>query len=499
MTYLKWTGTAVCTAALMTGTTALADVTAQDVWDQWQDSMSTMGDGAVSVSSESYENGILTVSDVSLDFSDDMSTVTVDMGDLVFEEQGDGTVSIAMADSYPVSITSDEETVNLTVVQSGVDLIAGGTPDAMSYDLTADQYAIILDSIEGSTPAPEGDLRVAMNNVTGTYAVSGDDLRDMSYDLSIDSVDLLADLTEAETDTTVLMSGKINSLLVDANVTMPPDADFENAPDEAFAQGLAMAANYSIEGSGYIFDITETGQSTSGTISTGESMVDVSLDSDAMLYDVNVNGVQMQIETPDLPFPVDVSLADYGILIDMPLASTEEARDFALGLNLSELTVNEEVWSMIDPAGQLDHGPATVALDLTGEGKLFFDLMDPEQQQAAAMAGMPGELNTLTLENLLISAVGANVTGSGGFTFDNTDLQTIPGVPRPEGSVTIDISGANTLIDNLVAMGLLPDDQAMMGRMMMGMFARSTGDDQLQSVIEVNEQGHVLANGQRLQ
>lgn len=499
MTYLNWTRTAVCTAALMTGTTALADVTAQDVWDQWQDSMSTMGDGAVSVGSESYENGILTVSDVSLDFSDDMSTVTVDMGDLVFEEQGDGTVSIAMADSYPVSITSDEETVNLTVVQSGVDLIAGGTPDAMSYDLTADQYAIILDSIEGSTPAPEGDLRVAMNNVTGTYAVSGDDLRDMSYDLSIDSVDLLADLTEAETDTTVLMSGKINSLLVDANVTMPPDADFENAPDDAFAQGLAMAADYSIEGSDYIFDITETGQSTSGTISTGESMVDVSLDSDAMLYDVNVNGVQMQIETPDLPFPVDVSLADYGILIDMPLASTEEARDFALGLNLSELTVNEEVWSMIDPAGQLDHGPATVALDLTGEGKLFFDLMDPEQQQAAAMAGMPGELNTLTLENLLISAVGANVTGSGGFTFDNTDLQTIPGVPRPEGSVTIDISGANTLIDNLVAMGLLPDDQAMMGRMMMGMFARSTGDDQLQSVIEVNEQGHVLANGQRLQ
>ncbi len=499
MTYLKWTGTAVCTAALMTGTAALADVTAQDVWDQWQDSMMMMGDGAVSVGSESYENGVLTVSDVSLDFSDDMSTVTVDMGDLVFEEQGDGTVSIVMADSYPVSITSEEETVNLTVVQSGVDLIAGGTPDAMSYDLTADQYAIILDSIEGSTPAPEGDLRVAMNNVTGTYAVSGDDLRDMSYDLSVDSVDLLADLTEAETDTTVLMSGKINSLLVNANVTMPPDADFENAPEDAFAQGLAMAANYSIDGSDYIFDITESGQSTSGTVSTGESMVDVALDSDAVLYDVNVNSVQMQVETPDLPFAVDVSLADYGILIDMPLASTEEAQNFALGLNLSELTVNEEVWAMIDPAGQLDHGPATVALDLTGEGKLFFDLMDPEQQQAAAMAGMPGELNTLTLENLLISAVGANVTGSGGFTFDNTDLQTIPGVPRPEGSVTIDISGANTLIDNLVAMGLLPDDQAMMGRMMMGMFARSTGDDQLQSVIEVNEQGHVLANGQRLQ
>jgi hypothetical protein len=86
MTYLNWTRTAVCTAALMTGTTALADVTAQDVWDQWKDSMMMMGDGAVNIGSESYENGILTVSGVSLDFSDDMSTFSAEIGDLVFEE-----------------------------------------------------------------------------------------------------------------------------------------------------------------------------------------------------------------------------------------------------------------------------------------------------------------------------------------------------------------------------------------------------------------------------
>jgi hypothetical protein len=35
-------------------------------------------------------------------------------------------------------------------------------------------------------------------------------------------------------------------------------------------------------------------------------------------------------------------------------------------------------------------------------------------------------------------------------------------------------------------------------RMMMGLFAVPAGDDVLTSVIEVNEQGHVLANGQRL-
>ena len=51
----------------------------------------------------------------------------------------------------------------------------------------------------------------------------------------------------------------------------------------------------------------------------------------------------------------------------------------------------------------------------------------------------------------------------------------------------------------LIAMGVLPEDQAMMGRMMMGMFARTVGEDQLSTTIEVNSEGHVLANGQRIQ
>jgi hypothetical protein len=38
-----------------------------------------------------------------------------------------------------------------------------------------------------------------------------------------------------------------------------------------------------------------------------------------------------------------------------------------------------------------------------------------------------------------------------------------------------------------------------MGRLMMGMFARTTGDDQLRTTVEVNDQGHLIVNGQRMQ
>ena len=48
-------------------------------------------------------------------------------------------------------------------------------------------------------------------------------------------------------------------------------------------------------------------------------------------------------------------------------------------------------------------------------------------------------------------------------------------------------------------MGLLPEDQAMGARMMMGMFAvTGQGEDTLTSKIEVTGDGQVKANGQRL-
>ena len=93
----------------------------------------------------------------------------------------------------------------------------------------------------------------------------------------------------------------------------------------------------------------------------------------------------------------------------------------------------------------------------------------------------------------------ARLSGAGSFTFDNTDMVTFNGVPRPEGALDLRLEGANALLDKLVAMGLLPQEQAMGARMMMGLFGVPEGDDTLTSKIEVNAEGHLLANGQRLQ
>lgn len=74
------------------------------------------------------------------------------------------------------------------------------------------------------------------------------------------------------------------------------------------------------------------------------------------------------------------------------------------------------------------------------------------------------------------------------------------GVPQPVGGIDLTLVGGNALIDKLVAVGLVPEQQAMGARMMLGLLA-VPGDtpDTLNSKIEINEMGHILANGQRIQ
>ena len=113
---------------------------------------------------------------------------------------------------------------------------------------------------------------------------------------------------------------------------------------------------------------------------------------------------------------------------------------------------------------------------------------------------MPGSIESLNLNALTLRAIGAEVLGTGAFTFYMNDMTTIPGMPKPEGNLDISIKGANGVLDALGQMGLIPQDQLMGVRMMMGMFTQP-GDapDSLKTQVEVNADGHVMVNGVRMQ
>jgi hypothetical protein len=168
-------------------------------------------------------------------------------------------------------------------------------------------------------------------------------------------------------------------------------------------------------------------------------------------------------------------------------------------LNLTDFTMSDVLWSIFDPAGNLPRDPATIALDTTGTAKVLLNIFDPEQAAALEEEGeVPAELHSLKINELLVSMVGARLTGDGDFTLDNENLDEF-GMPIPTGVANLQLVGANALIDKLIGMGLMSDNDALGARMMMGMMA-VPGDepDTLNSTIEFTEDGQIKANGQRI-
>ena len=504
MTYTTPLRSAVCVAALFIGGTAHADVTAEQVWDNWQEQMSLYGENGISVGGETVDGDTLTVSDIVIAMDDGLTAVEMNMGDLVFTEQGDGTVAVTMAESYPMVITGEDGVVvTINVMTEGQEMIVSGEADALNYDVTADSYTISLQDIVDGDLTYTGDAQLTMNDMAGTYTSkdTGDDLMDLVYDISVGSVDILVDFEiPGGAGEYVTASGKIENIAMDADFTVPTDLDFAelDSPDAEFPTGLALSGSYTVESAAYVFDINADGDQAAGSASSGDTALEFVFNNKEVGYSVGSNDLSINITAAAMPFPVEIGLEEYGVGFQAPLGTTDDFTDFGMNVDLVGLSINDTIWDLVDGGQVLPRTPATVQLAIAGKAKALVDFLDPSQADALAGMDMPYELESMTLETLNVDAVGTTITGAGDFTFDNSDLETFDGLPRPEGEASIQVNGLNQLLDNLVAMGLVPEDQIMGGRMMMGMFARSTGDDQLETTLEVNDEGHVLVNGQRM-
>jgi hypothetical protein len=154
---------------------------------------------------------------------------------------------------------------------------------------------------------------------------------------------------------------------------------------------------------------------------------------------------------------------------------------------------------MIDPGAAFKHDPATVIVDTYGLITLAQDLTADATAITSMDPNAAGQLNALEVPNITVKAGGAELTAQGSFSFDYSDMTTFAGVPAPTGKIDVKATGLNALIDTLVAMGLVPQDQADQGRMMVAMFANTSATaDEMTSTLEFKDK-HFFANGQQLQ
>ena len=497
MTYVTALRAGTAVAALAIAPAAHADVTARQVWEAWQTNMTQMLSGAdVTTGAVTEDGDKVTVTDLVLSSEKEGETVRVAVPEIVFAGVGDGTVDITSSDTATITIGgATGNTVDMSFVQSGATLTASGTPEALTYDVAADQYAVTIDRITTPDGDVTGDMRVTLNGVTGTSTTATGDRIDNSYDMKVATLDLLVDVATPEAGA-FMLSGKIDGIASAGKSSAPADMDYAD-PVAMFGGDYTASGSYTSGPAAYIIDVGGVSP-ISGTSTTGPATVTGSIGAEGLSYELTATDVAADLTSGEMPFPLRLSAASYDLALTTPVAPTDAPAPFRLLVGLTDLAVNDEIWAMFDPTAALPRDPATIRLDISGAAQLDRAIMDPAQAEAMAMQpGFPGKIESLTLNDLTVDAVGLTVGGTGDFTFDNADMTTFPGLPNPTGSITIDVTGANALIDKLIAMGLVPAEQAMMPRMMLGMFATSTGEDSLQSVIEVKD-GQVLANGQRI-
>ena len=487
---------------LMATPAARADVTPQQVWDEVRALMESYGQ-TVTVGAEEASGDQLTVRDIVINFEMTDATSSAAIGELRFVDVGDGTVEIVLPAEYRVfsrsePVSGEAFEMEMLIAQTAMNVLVSGDDAQKTYDIGGDSMTVRMTGKAGDGTVEPLDATLTLAAPEGAYVVrTANGGRAFDSRFGAASMDVAVNGSDPTTGEAFSMNMSLRDMTSTSDGFLPQDVSMEDLP-AALRAGLKAAGRLEYGASTFGFEgqMEGTQSRAAGTATSGT--FEFAFSPEGLVYGGSGTGTEMRMESSDIPLPdLTFAVEESDFRLAMPITATQEPGDFGLRTTLRGLTLSESIWALVDPMSSLPRDPATIAFDLAGKGRWFIDILDPEA--AAAATAAPGEVEAVTLNALEVKLAGAELTGSGAFTLDNTDTRTFEGMPRPEGKVDLRLVGGNKLLDTLVAMGLVPQDQAMGARMMLGLFARpGDGEDTLVSTIEVTPEGQVLANGQRL-
>ena len=490
---------------MMAGSTALAllyatgavqaAVTPEDVWANWKTMAVGFGE-TITATSEARDGNVLVVKGLTIAMEQDGGKASGTIDELRFADKGDGTVEVTMSDTFAMTMTTPASTdgqppVNMALTMSapGMSTIASGTPDAISYALTAPDikvHAEGADAADATKTAIKMDM--GLTGTSGTYASAKVDAgQKLDYQFASKSAEIAANVQDSTDGTDVDFKFSVADFAATSS-GMFLGAEAMKDMAAAMKAGFAFTSNVTYGAGSYELNAKQADAPTkvSGTIGSGD--FSVALAQNGFQFGTGSKDVTIIVDSAAIPIPdMSGSYGEVAFSFAMPLAKSDTPSDFSLLTKLVDLKISDALWGMIDAGNVLPHDPATLIIDAKGTATLTSDLTD--QAAMDAMGGTPpGQLNTFDVNQLNLKVAGAELKGQGTFTFDNTDMATIDGVPMPTGTLDLVATGVNGLIDKLVTMGLLPQDEAMQGKMMMGMFAKpGEGPDTLISAIEFKD------------
>ena len=504
MKILKPLSASAVLAAVFCGTTAQADVTAAQVWQDWKNYYTELGQ-TITAAGEAMDGDTLVVTDVKFTSEMPQGSSEGSIAELRLKELGDGTVEVTMSNEIPMIIhtkpaTGDATDAKMTFAHSGLAMLVSGTPESMDYVYSAPEISLNMDEVAVDGSNAPVKMKLTFKGNSGKYHVENTGARAIVSDMTAESLDVALAGAEPEGGGTFNLNGTMNGLVGKGSMNMPAGVDMKDM-NAAMQAGMMIDGTFAFADGTYKIEATGPDGNFNADSSGAAGNMKFSMSKDGIAYGGDSGESKMTLTGASMPFPVEATIAQSAFNLAMPVSKSETASPASFLIKLVDLKVSDALWNMIDPGTQLPRDPATLVIDISGAIRPLIDLFDPKQTEALAAGAAdpaaspsPFEVTEAKINALQVKAVGAELTGTGAVTFDNTS-----GTPKPLGAIDLSLTGANKLMDTLVAMGLVPEDQIMGARMMLGMFAVPAGDDALTSKIEFKEDGGIYANGQRVQ
>jgi hypothetical protein len=489
----------VSSIAILVCSPAVAQVSAADLWAEWQATSAAVGQQMTATVTQTADG--LVLENFVTRTEADGTTTTGTLDRVTMTEQADGSVSVEISNPYTATVMFPEDvggpmiTLEILVAHEGLDITASGTADARTYVYSADVITVTEGYIgnDRGDPPPTIDMEIIARNLATTYLISGPPTQEQRFE-STGSVGSVAGrfdvLPPPGEDGRLKASFGLGEMTSDASGTIVALATMQQNAD-GLPEGSRSKARRPMTGPGSRCPSRRPAKAFIRYTNDGGNF-GIALSNAELRYDISATGMDTRVSGADIPVPIAANAASSELSLTVPLAASPEPSNAAVRLAYRDLAVSEEAWSLMDPSGAVPRNPLTVVLDATAQVQLMVDLMSAE---AMAMDRPPGELRALSVSELEVTFGGTSLTGTANMTFAPGQI-----VPQPVGRADLSLVGGNALLDQLQGAGVINAEQAGMARGVAGMFTRPGAmPDTIETTIEFQQGGGITANGVPLQ
>jgi Uncharacterized protein conserved in bacteria (DUF2125) len=492
-------------------TPAGAAVTADQVWADWQ-RLATLA-GTPLTASAMRQGDKLILSRLVLDLGDFTDPSGISLDRLVLLENPDGTVSVQLPDRFPVTldlppspVADDPDHLTFTTSAPDLAITIAGLGDIAAFSVNAPSLTISLAPLDLPPGADETltltlaaadlsldhkqDLAAPMNAI------------DTALSLGTLHADMAVSLKDREGGTFSVDLAALKGKLAAVVPTALAHPANELAPDlpKALAAGLSLSFAVSHDLLAVSADAMDPDAPVSFQLTSASGAARTSLDQTGFAFDATSGATRWDAKLADPTIPVtDVEIGYTQIALGLTtgLAFDTDPQNFTSHLRVTDLALGNALWAEMDPAAEFPRDPLSLALALSGSAAIKPGALLPGWQPKSD-ADLPVDILSVSLDELLLSGIGAQLTGTGALTFDNADVVTFDGLPAPTGMLGFAATGINALIDRAAGAGLITADDLPPLRFGLAFIARpGDGPDTLTTRIEFRDKSLYL-NGQKL-